>query len=205
MMKNNMEDNSHTKYTRGMLLILAGILLLASIIGYVVSQNLQVNKGGVATQNKSAPSIAPTLIPYPKNGSFVLKLRPGTQNIQTGKSFILDLYATSGKDTVAGYDVIFSYDQTAFSRQSVQNGLDSFRIFTFNRKGHLAISATKNISSVEPVRLDNTPLLSFTFIALKKGMYVFSLKPVGNESSKLVNERAQVTYPEVSDFRLEIK
>lgn len=200
-----MDSTSHTKYTRIMLLILAGVLLLASVVGFFVSQKLQSNQNSGSTETLVVPTAVPTLIPYPTQGSFVLREQKGQQSVQLGQSFIIDVYATSSKDTVAGYDAILSYDKTVFERQSVQNKVDSFRIFTFDRSNHLSISATKNLQVIEPIRFTNTPLLSFTFVAKKKGTYTFSLKPVGNESSKLVNESAQVTYPESKDFRLEIK
>lgn len=202
-----MENNTppHTIYTRTMLLILAVILLLASIVGYVVSGNLKSNQNSGTTEVHIVPTVAPTLIPYPTQGSFVLSTRNGGGSAQLGQPIIIDITATSSKDTVAGFDAILSYDKTVFERQSVQNRVDSFRIFTYDRSNHLSISATKNLSITEPIRFADTPLLSFTFIAKKKGTYTFSLKPVGNESSKLVNESAQVTYPVSKDFRLEIK
>ena len=151
-----------------------------------------------------SPTAAPTLIPYPVKGLFVLKEQTGVQSVKEGEPFVIDVIATSGTDTVAGYDAIFSYDETAFARQSVQNKLDTFRIFTYDKDTHVSISATKNLQETDPVRFANTPILSLTFIGKKQGTFVFSLKSVGNESSKLVNESAQVTYPETSDFRLEI-
>jgi hypothetical protein len=188
-----------------MLLILAGVLLLASIIGYMASQQLRTSqKGEDSARISVAPSPVPTLIPYPVKGLFLLKEKTGSSRVTLGGQFTIDLVATSSTDTVAGYDAILSYDKTAFDRQSVQNTSNSFRIFTYERGDHLSISATKNLQVTEPIRFANSPILSFTFTAKKKGTYVFSLKPVGNESSKLVNESAQVTYPEVTDFRLEI-
>ena len=199
-----MEKTEHTKYTRLMLLILAVILLVASIVGYVVSQRMNVNqKGESTTQITIAPTVVPTLIPYPVKGSFILKEQMG-KTITLGNPFIIDVFATSSKDTVAGYDVVLSYDTSALENQSVQNRVNAFRIFTYKRTNHLSISATKNLTVTEPIRFTETPLLSFTFVAKKKGTYVFSLKPVGNESSKLVNEAATVTYPETNDIRLEI-
>lgn len=187
-----------------MLLVLAVILLIASVTGYIVSQKMNANqKGETQTQNQVTPTLAPTLIPYPVQGSFTLKEKMG-QTTQVGTPFSIDLIATSSKDTVAGYDVVLSYDTGSLDNQLVQNNVDSFRIFTYKRTNHLSISATKNLSVTEAVRFSQTPLLSFVFIAKKKGTYVFSLKPVGNESSKLVNEAAAVTYPDTKDIRIEI-
>ncbi|MFH0773817.1 MAG: hypothetical protein V1922_05920 [bacterium] len=200
-----MEHTPHTTYTRIMLLILALVLLSASITGYFVSQRMQSSpKGTDAIQITTAPKIVPTLIPYPTKGSFVLKEQSMLQSVKLGMPVVIDLIATSSTDTVAGYDAILSYDESAFERQSVQNKVDSFRIFTYDRTTHLSISATKNLQVSEQIRFSSTPILTFTFLAKKKGTYIFSLKPVGNESSKLVNESAQVTYPESNDFRLEI-
>jgi hypothetical protein len=200
-----MENNTnHTSYTRAMLLILALVLLVASIVGYSMSSRIQSNQNSAETRNVIKPSIVPTLIPYPVKGLFALKAQSGLVSGKVGDSFVIDLIATSGTDTVAGYDAILSYDKTAFERQSVQNKQDTFRIFTYERGAHVSISGTKNLQVTEPVRFKDTILLSFTFRAKQKGSYTFSLKAVANESSKLVNETTQVSYPEVSDFRLEI-
>ena len=197
-----MEQTNHSKL---MLAILAFVLLGASITGYVVLQKVQTkNPSGEATQLIVSPTAAPTLIPYPTKGSFYFKVR-GTEALQSGKAFVIDIYATSSKDTVAGYDVVLAYDMQAFERQSIQTVMQAFRIFTYNRGNHVSISATKNMQVSEPVRFNETPILSFTFLPKQKGTFTFSLKPQGNESSKLVNESAEVTYPEVSDIRLEIK
>jgi hypothetical protein len=208
MMKNNMENTEHTKYTRVMLFILAIVLLVASVVGYFVSRNMG-SSGGASTTNyalrpTNSPLPTPSLIPYPIKGSLVLK-EPVGQEAKVGIPFTLDVIATSSKDTVAGYDVVLSYDKASLENQTIQNKYDSFRIFSYKRPDHLAISATKNLSVVEQVRFTDTPILSLTFIAKQKGTYTFSLKPVGNESSKFVNEAAAVTYPTTSDIRLEIK
>ncbi len=200
-----MENSTpHTKYTRSMLLILALVLLFASIIGYFASRRIQSNQNGAEVRVTSAPTVIPTLIPYPVKGQFMLKEKAGQKSVKLGSAFTIDVNATSSTDTVAGYDVVFSYDKTAFERTSVQSIATSFRIFPFERGNHLSISATKNLQVTEPIRFVNTPILSLSFVAKKKGTFTFSLKPIGNESSKLVNESAQVTYPETNDFLLEI-
>lgn len=190
-----------------MLFILAIVLLCASIIGYFVSRNISSNGGAITTNSiptpTDLPSPSPTLIPYPVKGTLLLKAEGG-QVAKVGTPFTLNVFATSSKDTVAGYDVVLSYDTEAIENQSVQNKADAFRIFTYKRSKHISVSATKNLSVAEQVRFSDTPILSLTFIAKKKGSYTFSFKPVGNESSKFVNEVAAVTYPETSDIRLEI-
>ena len=209
-----MENNStsHARYTHIMLLILACVLLFASVAGYFLFQQIQSSTpqgGNITPQGTPQSPISnllsptPTLIPYPTNGSFTLTEEGGRTSVPLGTSFTINLTATS-TDTVAGYDVILSYDETAFHRQSVQNKLDSFRIFPYDRSTHLSLSATKNLQVSTPIRFTNTPILSLTFTPEKKGTYTFSLKAVGNESSKLVNESAQVTYPQSADFRIEI-
>lgn len=194
-----------TQHSRLMLAGLAVVLLAASIVGYFVFQNIKpTSPSGEITQTTISPTAAPTLIPYPTNGQFTFKLKDGQGALKQGTPFVLDLFATSGKDTVAGYDVVLSYDTQVFERQSVQNISNSFRIFTYNRGNHVSISASKNIQSTDPIKFTETPILSFTFLPKAKGTFVFSLKPQGNESSKLVNESAEVTYPETKDISLEI-
>jgi len=197
-----MEQSQHSRL---MLVGLALVVLFASVVGYFVFQNIKPkNPSGETTRVVISPTAAPTLIPYPTNGQFTFKLKDGQGTLKQGAPFVLDLFATSGKDTVAGYDVVLSYDTQMFDRQSVQNMANSFRIFTYNRGNHVSISASKNIQVTDPVKFMETPILSFTFLPKAKGTFVFSLKPQGNESSKLVNESAEVAYPETKDISLEI-
>ena len=205
-MINNMDSNEHAKYSKIMVSVLAFILLAASIVGYFVSQRMNLTQNGATSIKITSPPPRPTpsLIPYPVKGSLTLNEKTGKKVFPVGAPFTLELVASSNKESVAGYDVVLSYDKTALTRQSVENKFDSFRIFTTDRGAHLAVSATKNLSVSAPIQFAYTPLLSFTFQAKKKGTYLFSLKPVGNESSKLVNEAAAVTYPQTIDISIEI-
>lgn len=196
---------THTPHTKLMLFILAIILLAASVAGYFMSQNMQNKKTAAGfAKTDTSPTVTPTLISYPKNGTFTLK--PSVTSLKVGDTFSVDLIATSGEKPVAGYDVVLTYDKTALDRQSVQNFADTFRIYTYDRTtDRTSISATKNIQVTESITFSNTPLLRFTFVATKSGSYTVSLKPVGAESSKMVDDEANVTYPEISDISLEIK
>lgn len=197
--------DTHTPHTKFMLFVLAIVLFGASVTGYIISQNMQNKKtaSGFTRQNMS-PTITPTLIPYPKNGVFTLK--PSAQSMRVGETFSIDLIATSGKMPVAGYDVVLTYDKSAFNRQSVQNLEEAFRIYTYDRTAdRTSISATKNIQVTAPITFADSPLLRFTFVAKKAGNFTVSLKPVGAESSKMVDDEANVTYPDLSDISLEIK
>ncbi|MCX6730516.1 MAG: hypothetical protein NTZ55_01585 [Candidatus Roizmanbacteria bacterium] len=63
----------HTIYTRTMLLILAVVLLLASVVGYFVSGKLQSNQNSGSTEVHISPTVAPTLIPYPTDSLFKIE------------------------------------------------------------------------------------------------------------------------------------
>jgi len=196
----------HTKYTKMMLLILVVILLGGSIVGYVViNTKRDSERGNNATKQVIEPTIVPTRLPHPINGAMELQLGKGSTTLSVGKPFVVQLIATSGKSKIAGYDVVMAYDKSAFERQAVQNGDQTFRIFTFDRNERVSISATKQLQSEQITEFDNTPILSFTFLPKKKGKYTFSLKPLGQESSKYVDDTAQATYPNYKDLVLEIQ
>ncbi len=204
MMKNNME--THTKYTKIMLIVLALLLLGGSIVGYLVINS----KKGEGTENaraqrKAEPTVIPTRLPHPINGIMELKEEKKATSVPVGKPFVIQLVATSGNSKIAGYDVVMTYDKTAFERQAVQNGDTTFRIFTFDRENRVSISATKQLQSTQITQFEETPILSFTFLPKKKGRFTFSLKPLGQESSKYVDDTAQATYPNYKDLVLEIQ
>jgi hypothetical protein len=196
----------HTKFTRIMLLILAVVLLGASIGGYVISQKIGTNKNGLSTTYNPQPTTSlptPTLIPYPVNGSITLRHTVG--ELRVGDPVTLDIIATSGDNDVAGYDIVLTYDTAHFKQENITSSSQDFEVFTFKRSHYTSISATKKLTAKSTTQFANSTIISATFIPRTKGIYVFSLKPVGNESSKFVSETAAVTYPETQDISLEIK
>ena len=198
----------HTKHTKLLLIILAVFLLGGSILGFAISRSKKsVGQGDTTTKVIVEPTLVPTRIPYPINGMMELQVQKsqGLKVQSQGKPFTVDLVATSGKSKIAGYDVVMTYDKNAFVRQSVQNNDKTFRIFTYDRADHVAISATKQLQSTQVTTFTATSILSFTFLPKKAGTFTFSLKPVGKESSKYVDDGASPTYPATKDLVLEIR
>jgi len=196
----------HTKYTKMMLLILAVILLGGSIVGYtVINAKRGSETGNNATKQIIEPTVVPTRLPHPINGAMELRTEKNATTFSLNKPFVIQLIATSGKSKIAGYDVVMAYDKIAFDRQAIQNGDATFHMFTFDRSDRVSISATKQLGSTQITEFEETPILSFTFLPKKKGKFVFSLKPLGQESSKYVDEAAQATYPNYKDLVLEIQ
>jgi len=188
-----------------MLLGIALFLLAASVAGYLALRTIPNQffpDNAVHTKLPASPT--PTRIPYPQNGEFTLESDSLQGRVNTPVT--LRLVATSGTEEVGGYDVVMSFDKTAFDTQSIQNLVDVFQIFPYNKlPDHLSVSATKDVQVTGKVHFSHTPILQFTFIPKRAGMYVFSLKARGAESCQMVNESTQVTYPATSDIRLEIK
>lgn len=196
----------HTRYTKVMLIVIAILLLGGSIVGFgVMNAKRSAELGSNTTKQEVSPTAIPTRFPHPINGIMELRLEKGLDNPLQGKPFRVELVATSGKSKIAGYDVVMTYDKTVFERQLVENKDTSFRIYPFDREDRLSISATKQLESRSITEFEETPILSFTFVARKKGKFTFSLRPLGQESSKFVDETAQATYPNYKDLVLEIR
>lgn len=197
--------NEQTQYTKVMLLILIFLLLGGSIVGYsAINAKRSSESENNGTKQVAGPTVIPTRLPHPIHGMMQLRLENAAAP-SVDKPFVVTLVATSGANKIAGFDVVMTYDKIAFDRKAVQSNDASFTLFTFDTNNRVSVSAAKQLQASEVTEFANTPILSFTFVPKKKGRFVFSLKPVGQESSKFVDDAAQATYPDYKDLVLEIQ
>jgi len=70
---------------------------------------------------------------------------------------------------ITGFDLLLGYDDSNFDFIKATSLLDDFRIFSFKKNGMIRITAVKSLSATAPTVLENTPLVSISFLPKNRG------------------------------------
>lgn len=154
--------------------------------------------------NRLQPTITPTLIPYPVLGSMTVQTKVGLKRLPNNKEFVLVVDASSEGKNIVGYDIILSFDKSAFTYVRTISSMPDFNVFSYERPTYISLSAIKSLQNNKIVSWNNQPLVEMVFVPKKTGTFVFTLSPEGKETSKLVDDTAQVVYPKTDKLELEI-
>jgi len=199
---NSTDNDMHMK--RIVLLGIAFVLLIAISIVVIFSNNSKKDQIQKAKPTLDGMIVTPTLIPHPVLGSMTMSTEIKESRLSIKKPVSLIVAAVSEGKNIVGYDTIISYDKEAFSYTGAQSLLSDFTVYPYERPTHVAISAIKSLQSNTVTSWDNTPVLRVTFQPKKTGTYTFYLSPKGPEASKMMDDKAQATYPETSKLVLDI-
>jgi len=201
-------QEQQTKPTKILVGVLLGVVFVG-LIGYVI---LSVNQRGTTKQGVTtkviitvAPTPTPTPLPYPTKGKMKLQTKNNATTFSVNTPIEITFTASSDNEKIVGYDVVLSYDTTSFQRGEIQNNDETFKVFTYEREGRVLVSAVKDLQAIETSAWEDHSLFTYTFTPQKKGTFTFSLKPFGQETSKLVNEKAEAAYTDYQDLQLEIQ
>jgi len=182
------------------LIVLAGIMVWS---GERKKNSIQ-KQADIMVSPVLFPSITPTLIPYPTLGSMRLSTKDNEKRYKKNTQFTLILSARSQGKSIVGYDGVIGYEKQGFEFIKATSMLPEFKIYPFNRPTHLSVSGVKSLQNNSTTTWDDTVLIEVEFQAKQPGTYVFTLTPQGKETSKLVDDKAQVTYPTTGKLQLEI-
>lgn len=190
---------------------MAAVFLIFVAVGVVLIANKtrKEKDTGIAVSTQEGkkgmrPSPTPTLIPYPVKGRIHMKETNGLTRVPMGKTAAIAVFATSENQDIVGFDLVVSYDAAAFDFVKVVSKLDTFKAYAYQRKGYVSISTAKSLQDTTKTVFSNTRLALVIFEPKKKGTYTFSLDPVGNETTKFADSKANMSYPSVGKLTLEI-
>lgn len=171
------------------------ILVIVVIMGFAIMKMNRSNiptQTGVTLQNqvKNIPVLVPT------RGYF--KLQTPTNPIK-GNPLTIQVLADSDKEDISGFDLLVSYDQTAFNYVSAVSVDSDFKAYAVKRDTHISITSVKSLQSKNPTIFQATPALSITFIPLKSGTFTFTLAPqIDKETSGMVNTQTKKIIPSLN-------
>ena len=180
------------------------VIFLAVFIGtsiFLISNS----KKPLAEKEKIATTVTiPTV--KPTQGSFDLKLFENEKiSLLTGKELNIDLIADSNEKNIAGYDLVLSYDPSAFNFVKATSDLADFKIYSYKRDSYLSLLATRSPQSQTSAVFTQTKIASLVFKPLKAGKYSFSLKPlIGQDKTDLVTDKTEVFNPKLNELEIEV-
>jgi hypothetical protein len=149
--------------------------------------------------NKKKPSISPQLsfsptpsVAQEKGGWMKLKVKE--RNATTVfQPIVLTLFADSGNNVVAGFDLVLSYSPQKVAFKQVDNLSENFEISTTNEKDRLIITGYLKPGQEKKEVFNSAPLLNITFEAQTPGRAEFKIiweKSQKNESN-LINDKTE--------------
>jgi len=177
-------------------------LILVVILGIFIYISTQ-KKTPTSIRPNRVTSTIPTVTPRPIVGSMTISSSGGIR-FSKNSAVTLQIKASSEGRQVVGYDVVVTYDKTAFDFVKATSLMDDFKVYSYDRPTYVSLSAIKSLQDNNVTTWNNQSLSELTFQPKKTGTYIFSLTSVGKETSKLVDEKAETIYPSTGQLQLEV-
>ncbi len=134
-----------------------------------------------------------------------LSLEIDQRRVVLGQAFTVNVVADSEKEDIVGFDVLFSFDKSAFSLSSVASPLKNYQVFEFQRQSHLTVTAVQAPEVNTRSIFDQTAILTISLRPTKKGNYnLFILPSKDKEKTKFINSATQPFLPKTTGAEIEV-
>lgn len=194
------ETEQKKKFPPTLAILLIALLIVLVVFLYANRQQLNNQSSSVMVKKIESPS--PAELPT----ALTLSLDKSQTGFSVGKPIVVTVHADSHEEDVVGFDLLVTYDQTAFSFVKAQAADSAFSLYPRNSSTHLSVTGIKKPTIKDDKPFANTPLLTLTFQPKKQGSYKFVLTPkIGRETTKLVNDKTQVFNPTVESLTVTVK
>lgn len=181
--------------------IVAVILLVG--LGAFAFFSTQQKQTSAPTRPTRVTSTVPSVTPRPVIGAMTISSSGGVR-FSKSSPVTVQVQASSQGRQIVGYDVVVTYDKTAFDFVKAVSLMDNFKVYSYDRPTYVSLSAIKSLQDNKVTTWNNQSLMELTFQPKKAGTFTFSLAPVGKESCKLVDEKTQAIYPSTGQLQLEV-
>ncbi len=179
--------------------VITFLLLFLAVVVYFSTTN--------QLQNQRASQTPQPLQPAKKyEGSLSLAVKsPANGALTVGTPFVLQVLANSNSKDVVGYDLLLSYDQTAFKLGTEISPLASFKVYPFQRGDHETYTAIKAPEVKTPTLLNQDELLTISMTPLKQGSYTLKLLDrSGKETTKMVDVKTHILTPQLTPLQVTV-
>ena len=182
------------------------VYLLVVFFAVFVGTGIFLKTSRTSTIKQEIPTSIPTPTSMTTNqGSLSLKLANGT-TVTKNSEMQIDLIADSKESNISGYDLALSYDPLAFDFVKVTSNLADFKVYTYKKNNYLSLLGTKSLSSQASSVFTQTKIISLFFKPVKSGSYVFSLKPLVEESkTDLVTDKTEILNPVLNELKIDVE
>ncbi len=182
------------------------ILTLLLLFGFVVLYFSQVQPTSQSGQQTTEELTQKPALKTEDKGFLTMSVQNNDlAEVRLGQTFNLSVAASSEDSQIVGFDVVVSYDKTAFTMGKASTPLQSFQVFPNEHEDYVIFTGALNVNG-EAVTFAETPILTIPFTAKLKGKYTFSVLPnSGNELTKLVEaQTTKVFAPEVAALQVTV-
>lgn len=201
-MEQNLE--SRINKTHPIIIISIGVILFLMAVVLIFtrrSATTQIANNTEINQQTISPTTKPTIARFGR-----LDISVPTTNIATGQDVVVTITGDSMGREIVGYDGLVTYDKSALMLQGAKSIIKDFTIFKFDRVSHLSLTAVKNLNSKTPTILSKTPMAELVFKAVKPGTFSIEIQSdIDKESTKMVDEKTNVLYPNLSSVMVTVK
>ena len=201
-----MEPNTEVQTNKPspMVIVGGGLILVLLVVFFILMRKPGTNQKIENTQNNQQAVVStakPTIARFGR-----LDITAPAASMSIGQDVIITISGDSVGKEIVGYDGLVTYDKTALMLQSAKSIIKDFTIFKFDRSNHLSLTAVKNLNSKTPTILSKTPMAELIFKAVKPGTYSIEIQSdIDKESTKMVDEKTNVLYPNLSSVMVSVK
>lgn len=152
--------------------------------------------------------------PTPTNKIFKIEKTNGIITIHSlknqyniGEEIEIDLKADiEEKENIVGYDIILSYDEKNLEYLKTESLIPSFSIYPYRQDNNLFLTGVKSPQVKKETIFKNITFAKIFFRVKNKGIYKIDIISNKNSSkTKLVNDKTQEFYPQLSSIIIEVK
>lgn len=189
------------------LAVMIFVLVVFGLLIMVLSSGMK--KESAAQKQEQVQTVVQTVSPtnVPEVYKASLSLQKDDQGvISSNKPFDIIITASGDTSPIVGYDVLVTYDRVNLEVVSSTSVNKDFSIFPFKRPTHMVLTGAKKLDAQDPTVFSQTPLVKMSFKPKKAGKYTVSVPSnVGRETTKLVNDKAQILNIKSQSIEIEVE
>jgi len=199
-----MENQKPNFLTSIKFFILFAILILISLVSISILKT--ANKKEELVINQKTVVISPTeSIKVKTTGS--LTIRSLKNQYSPDQLIEMEIIADSAGNDITGYDLIVAYDPQIITFKEAQSLIDDFKIYSFEEKNYLVLTAIKDLKSQRQTVFSDVRLVKLIFSAKKKSETKVEILPnFDSRETFFVDKNTQKIYPSLpSPYQIVIK
>lgn len=197
-----MENQKSNLLTGIKFFLLAAILILVSSAFIFILK--EKNKELVV--NQEAPSISPPQNIISANKTGFLTIGSVKNQYSPGQLIEMEIVANSAGSDITGYDLIVAYNPQVITFKEAQSLVDDFKIYPFDEKNYLSLTAIKDLKSQREMVFNKIGLVKLIFSAKTRGeTEVIILPKLDKKETFFVDKNTQKIYPVLSSYKITIK
>lgn len=190
-----MENQNNNNVFKFILIVVFLVLVVFGVL--LIFKNSRTNKEKAVTTGVASPTS------YPLRG--VINIVEDVSEIKIKNQINLKLMANSDGENVTAFDTIVSYEpeKVEFVKASTIN--PDFKVYAYNKDKKLTLTVAKTNLGNKPSIFKGEDMVILIFKPKMKGTSTFKILPmVGAETTKFVNEKTEIIYPNVNEININV-